>query len=360
MADELSRHADVWIIGPKGAALRRPAQVNVTEVPLNPLWRFLLVSAWKALVNARSWRPDIVLAGSGLTTPAVWLAARAAHAKPIAYLHGLDVAVQHPIYRAIWNPAIRQMGTILVNSRATYELATALGVTASRMHILHPGVKVPAGPQTMKALKCFRQNHDLGEGPLLLSIGRLTSRKGIREFVQHALPSIVRNCPDVTLVVVGDTPSHSLHADIQTRASIQAAADTAGIGQHVRFLGVITEEAQLACAYECANLHVFPVRSLPADPEGFGMVAVEAAAHGLPTIAFATGGIIDAVSEGVSGHLIPPGDYRAFADTVIQSIRASRIKRENCIAFAQCFSWNAFGQRINSLLSIATSRRSDD
>lgn len=359
MADELSRHANVWIVGPEGAAQHGPAQIRVTEAPLRPLWRFLLASAFKALRIARKWRPDIVLAGSGLTAPAALLAAHATGARSIVYLHGLDAAVQHPIYRAIWNPAIRRMDTVLANSSATSELASTLGVTTPRLHVLHPGVQMPAAPQSIKALQRFRQRHELGEGLLLLSIGRLTTRKGLREFVQYALPSIVSNHPDVILIVVGEAPADSLQADVQTRDSIQATADAAGVGQHLRFLGVITDQAQLACAYESAALHVFPVRSLPADPEGFGMVAVEAAAHGLPTIAFATGGIIDAISEGISGHLIPQGDYHAFADSVIQSIRAPRIKREICISFAQRFSWEAFGERISSLLSLAPPQRTD-
>src|SRR3546814_12930756 len=68
--------------------------------------------------------------------------------------------------------------------------------------------------------------------------------------------------------------------------------------------------------YKAASAHIFPVREIPGDPEGFGMVAVEAAAHGVPTIAFATGGIVDAVAEGESGRLIRPGDYGAFAGVV--------------------------------------------
>lgn len=44
-------------------------------------------------------------------------------------------------------------------------------------------------------------------------------------------------------------------------------------------------------------------------PENFGMVAIEAAAHGLPTVAFATGGIVDAVKDGVSGYLVESNNY---------------------------------------------------
>src|SRR5690606_3589327 len=110
-----------------------------------------------------------------------------------------------------------------------------------------------------------------------------------------------------------------LGADIQTVESIQAQAEQTGVAGHLRFLGVITD-AQLATAYEAADVHIFPVRYIPGDPEGFGMVAIEAAAHGTPTVAFATGGVIDAVASGQSGQLVPPGDYAALAQAALEAL----------------------------------------
>lgn len=351
IADELSRHAQVQLIGPEGSAALRPANVPVTEVPLHPLPRFLLASAWQAVAVARRFRPHVVLAGSGLTAPAAWLAARCSGARAHVYLHGLDAAVRHPLYRALWHPAIRRMDGVIANSQPTAELARNLGVAAEKIRIVHPGVTLPATPQTAEALQEFRQRHGLGNKRLLLSVGRLTTRKGLREFVQQALPSIIQAAPDTLLVIVGDAPTDSLHASIQTRTSIQAVADAAGIGQHLRFLGVITNAQELACAYESATLHIFPVRHLPGDPEGFGMVAIEAAAHGLPTVAFATGGIVDAVAEGQSGHLVKPGDYAGLAQTVMQMLANNPTAMStNTIAFAQGFAWSAFGEKMRHTL----------
>ena len=346
IADELSRHAEVRVIGPQGAAALRPSNVEVTEVPLRPLWRFLTASLWHAARTARQWRPDVVLAGSGLTAPAALIAARAASARPAVYLHGLDVAVRHPVYRVLWHPAIRRMDTVIANSSLTSKLAIDAGVDSAALHIVHPGVQMPDAPQPAQALQDFRKRHNLGEGPLLLSIGRLTTRKGLREFVQHSLPEIVRSHPDLTLVVIGDAPADSLHASAQTRESIQAAAEMVGVRRHLRFLGLV-DDATLACAYEAAAVHVFPVRSLSGDPEGFGMVAIEAAAHGLPTVAFASGGVVDAVAEGRSGRLIPQEDYTAFTRAVLRVLDGSRHSWEmHTIEFAGNFAWSAFGQRM--------------
>lgn len=354
IADELSHRADVRVIGPVGAAAQRPAKVAVTEAPLQPLSRFLIVSAWQALRMARAWKPHVVLAGSGLTAPAALLAARAADARACVYLHGLDAAVRHPVYRAIWHPAIRRMDTVIVNSRPTQDLARSLGVDTQKIHIVHPGVTIPESPQPAAALQAFRQRHGLGDARLLLSIGRLTTRKGLLEFVQHALPTIVRNAPDALLTIIGDAPAHSLHAGMQTRESIQAAADAANIGQHLRFLGVITDGTELACAYESAALHVFPVRDLPGDPEGFGMVAIEAASHGVPTVAFASGGIVDAVTPSQSGHLVTPGNYAALARTALSVLgQPATDWRDNAVTVAKGFAWPAFGEKLRTALQLA-------
>ncbi len=352
IADELSRLAELRMVGPAGSASLRPAQVEASEVPLRPLWRFLSASSWQALRIARSWKPDIVIAGSGLTAPAALMAARAAKARACTYLHGLDAAVRHPVYRGLWHPAIRRMDTVIANSVPTAGLARDIGVLESRLRIVHPGVRMPAARRSVDDLRAFRERHGLGDGRLLLSVGRLTTRKGLREFVQQALPAIVRTAPDSKLVIVGDAPSDSLHASVQSRTSIQATADGLGIGQHLRFVGVITDPAELACAYECAALHVFPVRNIPGDPEGFGMVAIEAAAHGLPTVAFATGGIVDAVADGRSGRLVTQGDYAAFASAVLQVLADEKAGWDHrATAFAENFAWPIFGRRMMDALS---------
>jgi len=276
IVDALSRHARVQVVGPAGCAADKPADVGVQEVPLRPLWRFPLASAWHAFRLACRHRPALVLAGSGLTAPAAWWAAGAGGARAGVYVHGLDVAVRHPVYRALWHPVLRRMDVVMVNSGPTAALVHGIGVDAGTVHVVSPGVALPGKAQSPEALRAFRDRHGLGDARLLLSIGRLTRRKGLREFVREAFPAIVRQVPDVQLVVVGDVAKDSLLPGMQTRESIQTEADALGIGAHLRFLGGI-DDLELARAYEAASVHVFPVVELPGDPEGFGMVAIEAA-----------------------------------------------------------------------------------
>ncbi len=348
MADELSKYADVHVVGPAESELQKPANVGFSPAPLRPLSRFLLQAGWQTLRKARSWKPDVVLAGSGLTAPIALVAARLSGAKAAAYVHGLDISVDHAVYRSLWLPAIRRLDRVIANSNPTAELAKAAGVKGERIGIVFPGVTLPGEPTQPST---FRQKYKLGDGPILLSVGRLTTRKGLLEFVRHALPTIAAAHPDVVLAVVGDTPNDSLHATMQSKESLQREADALGLSGNIRFLGLVPDGEPLSDAYRSATVHVFPIRKIAGDPEGFGMVAIEAAAHGLPTVAFANGGVVDAVAPGRSGQLVEIDDYENFAHFTINQIEEATTYRKSCEAFAAGFCWSEFGRGVNHHLA---------
>lgn len=349
MADELSKYAEVKVIGPKGAAAIKPEQVSLTEAPLKPLPLFLLVAFVKALWLALFWRPTIILAGSGLTAPIAWLVSKLCKAQSAAYLHGFDITVKDNLYQRLWAPSFKNMDHIIVNSTPTKRLAFAAGVPERKISVIYPGVSLPEAPQPPEAVRAFKEQHDLVDRKVLLSVGRLTTRKGLREFVELALPGIVQAEPQVVLVVIGAAPKDSLGAGIQTVESIQVQAKRSGVAGHIKFLGVITDKKLLATAYEAADVHVFPVRHIPDDPEGFGMVAIEAAAHGLPSAAFATGGIVDAVRHGESGYLADKNNYNELSQYVLQLLHQP-LSTISIQGFTKGFVWDRFGKGVYSAL----------
>ena len=349
MVEEFAKWASVCVVGPTGSRKDIPDGVDVVEVPLEPLPLFLLNALVQTIKLARRWRPDIVVAGSGLTAPVAEFAARVSQAKSAAYVHGLDVAVDNMLYRKLWVPALRRLDNVVANSRATAQLAKNAGISWARISVVNPGVTIPNLQEDGDALANLRMEKKWNGRPLLLSVGRLTNRKGLREFVVEVLPRIVDCRPDVMLVVIGGAPTNSLHAESQTIESIKAAAANVGVADHLEFLGVITDRARLASIYRTANVHVFPVRDIPNDPEGFGMVALEAAAYGLPTVAYATGGVVDAVAEGISGHLVPCGNGAAFAEAVLTLLNEP-LPSERMVGFAKKFDWNYFGNKITTAL----------
>lgn len=345
MADELSKYAEVKVIGPQGSAELKPQSVSLSAAPLKPLPLFLFIAACKAVWFALRWKPDVILAGSGLTAPIVWLASKLCGAKSAAYLHGFDITVKDRVYQHLWTPTFKKLDSIIVNSTPTKRLAFAAGVPEKKISIVYPGVSLPEHAQPDAAIAAFRQQHGLEGKKIMLSVGRLTTRKGLKEFVEQALPSIVQQVPEAMLVVVGEAPKNSLGARIQSREEIEQAAAQQGLSEHIKFLGVMTDKERLATAYEAADVHVFPVRHIPSDPEGFGMVAIEAAAHGLPTVAFATGGIVDAVAHGQSGYLVEKNNYAQLAEQTVNALN-NPITGQVIVEFAQKFAWDKFGAEV--------------
>jgi len=349
MAHELALEFDLALIGPYGCGTESPSNAQIAEIPAKPLWRFFLSAASKAISTANKFKPDAVLAGSGLAAPFAWLAAKMASARMIVYVHGLDLIASHPIYRMAWCPAIRRADLCIANSRNTARLAAGMGVPQSRIIIVHPGVDIPERPTRANN---FRARFELGDRPVLLSVGRLVLRKGLQEFVENALSHIVARLPNACLVVLGDEAPNTLHGRCGgLRDRIQERAACLGLADNVRFIGP-QDDTTLADAYEAADVHVFPVREVAGDVEGFGMVAAEAAAHGLCSVAFAVGGVPDAIGDGISGRLIMAGDYMQFAASVVEAIenRGDAGLREKARSFAERFRWEHFGDQIRQHL----------
>ena len=355
MFEALSAHdPGSALVGPSGSVACLPEGTRVRELPIASLPATIVASVVRGVGLARATRPDIVLAGSGLTAPAAVAAARTIAAQAAVYLHGLDIVAPSRVYRLAWWPCIRRCSRVLVNSANTRRLAIGAGVDPSRIRIVHPGTDLPDTDPSARAR--YRAGQGIASNtPVLLSVGRLTTRKGLAEFVALAFPQIVAAYPDARLLVIGDQAPDALHPGGGAGFErVRAAAEAGGLSASVTWLGPCSD-AELADAYQAADVHVFPVRDMPGDVEGFGMVAIEAAAHGLPTVAFDVGGVADAVVTGRNGNLVHANDHDAFAravrDVLADPDPAGRSARAR--SFAQAFSWDRFGREVIEALAIA-------
>ena len=89
------------------------------------------------------------------------------------------------------------------------------------------------------------------------------------------------------------------------------------------------------------------------------MVATEAAAWGTPTIAFRVGGVPDAISDELSGRLISPGDYEAFAAAVIEACTEQRYVEDDIRQFASEYSWPKYSMKLRRALDLASAQERD-
>lgn len=352
IADELSKDYDVLLISHSEAKTIAPSKASFYGVILNPLPLFLIFAFIKTFWICLTQRPDILFAGSGLTAPITVFWAKIFRKKSLIYIHGLDIGTDNLAYNLIWVPAIRMADKVIANSTPTFEICVQKGVHQNKLEIIHPGVSFPAPKRNQSLINILKTQFQLEDKKILISVGRLTARKAIREFVENSLPTIIRSHPNTILVIIGDTPSQSLNKNLQSKDSIITIARKHNIQKHILFVGNISDDELLSAWYYLADIHVFPVKHIPDDPEGFGMVAIEAAAHGMPTVAFATGGIVDAIADEKSGFLIEKNNYGQLSEKIIKLlINPSLINNSDCINFAKNFSWNKMKEKFTSLIN---------
>lgn len=344
IADAIHQHFRLLVVGPEGCSSHLPNDVVAREVPIRPLWKFLIFSYIHARKLAKRYQPKIVFCGSGLTAPIGYFVARQVDAKKMVYLHGLDIEADNFFYQCLWPPFFKKMDKIIVNSDFTRNLALARGVPEKKIVILHPGVSLPDLDKKENARNAFRERYGLGNDPLMLYVGRITPRKGLFIFVEKILPDIVDKCEKARLVAIGEEPKAAVAKSGGELERAKRSLKENGLEDRVLFLGSRPQDhPELSEAYFAADVLVFPVQERPGDNEGFGMVAIEAAAHGTPTVAFKAGGVTDAVKNGVSGFLVPAGDIDQFSQRVIDILnRQSKLAGTVVRSFAEGFGWGTF------------------
>jgi len=345
----------VDLVGPSGCSEYVSKSDKAVESPVRPLIAFLASSFIKAVWLAIKSRHEVIFSGSGLTAPAAVFAGRLSSTPAITYIHGLDLIVDNRIYQHLFVPMIRLADLVIVNSHNTAQLAISAGIPADRIEVIHPGVDARDNNSSETD---FRSRFDLHNKEILLSVGRLIPRKGIAEFILHSLPNIVASHPDAVLVVIGAEPEDALKKDASVLKQIKENISQTGLEGHVVLAGKV-DDPILQAAYSEAELCIFPLMEVAGDVEGFGMVAIEAAAHGLPTIAFSVGGVVDAIDDGKTGFLIEPDDYTAFTDACINYLSHNypQVSAASCKKFSASFHWDEFGKKINqSIEKIAQHR----
>ena len=130
----------------------------------------------------------------------------------------------------------------------------------------------------------------------VLFLGRLGERKGSYDLLR-AVARISADFPDLRVLMGGDGEIHKVREE----------AESLGITDRVELLGWVRGSEKAAL------LNRSSVYVLPSYNEGLPMSVLEAMAAGLPIISTPIGGIAEAVTDGVEGCLVQPGDVDALA-----------------------------------------------
>jgi len=185
----------------------------------------------------------------------------------------------------------------------------------------------------------------------LLFIGRLVERKGVEILLKAIV--LLRREADVRLSIVGGGP---------LRSALEELAGELGLGDVVRFAGVVPDGELAEEIRGCDALVLPAIRDSKGDVEGLGVVLIEALLHLRPVVASRSGGIPDIVIDDSTGLLVPPGDVEALAGAVLRLIRepglGPRLALEGAKFVSERFSWGLIIDRLGSLYEgLVTARR---
>ncbi|HRP76479.1 MAG TPA: glycosyltransferase family 4 protein [Rhodocyclaceae bacterium] len=269
-----------------------------------------------------------------------WSVARVIRRPVVIYAHGEEITTwrRSPRRLRAMRFAYRHADKLIANSEFTRDELVKLGVDPDRIAIIHPGVDIDR----------FHPNHEtsdlrarigLGdEHKLILSVGRLSRRKGFDQVIA-ALPRLVANGLDVHHVLIGIG---------EDRSYLEGKAREHGVVERVHFLGHV-ESVDLPRWYCAADVFAMPNRDIDGDTEGFGMVFVEAAACGTPSIAGIAGGTEGAVEDGVTGWRVDGTDLEAVARALNALLGdrslCSKMGLSGAARARKYFSWNAVAER---------------
>ena len=287
-------------------------------------------------------RADRSVVHAGRVLPeglAAWLARLMGGARYACWAHGeeLNYAELSRELSVLMRRIYRDADAILANSRNTAALVEAFGVGSDRIHVVHPGVDVRRFRPNVAGAAVLRTRIGRPNEIVLLTAGRLQRRKG-HVLALRALAGLLPALP-LRYVIVGDG---------EERGRLEQLADSLGVRDRVTFAGAVPAE-ELPAYYAAADLFVHPNRVEGGDFEGFGLVFLEAAASGLPVIGGASGGVPEAVQEGVTGVLVSGTDVeelKAALRSFVTSPDRRRAMGQAGRAWAARFTWERAAETV--------------
>jgi phosphatidylinositol alpha-1,6-mannosyltransferase len=217
-------------------------------------------------------------------------------------LHGAEVTIPGRL------PASRQLLRKVVRSASLLIAAGGYPEAEARRAAggaVPPVVQVPPGVDTerfvpLAAIDKAAARARLGlpaGGPLVVSVSRLVPRKGMDTLIEAAARVAPRH-PDLVVAIAGAGRDHGRLEQLVRRT-----------GAPVRLLGRVPD-VELPGLYGCADVFALCCRTRwrGLEQEGFGIVFLEAAAAGIPSVAGQSGGAAEAVADGETGIVVHDPD----------------------------------------------------
>lgn len=222
---------------------------------------------------------------------------------PLMHLGSLTVRAHFQMTHQI--DAYRCASAVLALSQLEAAEYIRLGVNPACVHLMAMGIEPPRQADDPVTVAAFRKRLDL-QGPIVAFLGANTYDKGAFTLALAAAQLVAAGTP-VTVIYAGPGSDELTGFLARQPADIRAQ-----LQDRVRILGVVDETTKHQLLAACDLL------ALPSQVDTFGIVLLEAWAHGKPVIGANVGGIPDLVRAGQDGLLAPFGDAPALAAAIQQ------------------------------------------
>ena len=241
-------------------------------------------------------------------------------------------------------PVQRAVDRWIAVSRAEVNQFARAGVPRDRVHVVHNGIDLGEF-EALPERGSFRRRHGLGEGPLVLYLGKLTPRKGVDHLVA-ALARLGRD--DVRLVVAGN--------DMGVRDALERQAEDLGVAGRVLFTGLLTGEDRLGALAD-ADVLVYA-----STEEIFGLVPFEGLLCGTPAVVSDDCGCGELVARARAGQLVRYGDPQQLA-SALAGLLDDAPRRQRMVArgrrfIAEQFAWPRIAAQTEAVYRAALGDRS--
>jgi len=248
------------------------------------------------------------------------IAARMAGVETVVHtLHGL---VFHP-YQAAWKNALYirlkriaapLSDAIIGVSQKTIDGALAAGIGTPAQYVkIFSGMELETFLEVRITTGEAKRRLSIPEtAPVVGKIARLFPLKGHHDFLEAAA-RIAAAAPECRFLLVGDGI---------LRRELEEKARTLGIGDRMVFAGLVPPE-EVASYIQAMDVVVHT--SLR---EGIARVIPQAGAVGKPVVTYELDGAPEVVREGVSGFLVPPGDFEGIARKALELLRDPILREE--------------------------------
>ena len=290
-------HRVVLVAHPDGE-LRRRAEEGGEVLPLAPAGEMDFGTGWRLSRVLRDLAPEIVHAHDPHAVAAAAVALSIGVGTPRPAL----VASRRVDFRIRGNSfsrwKYRQVDGFIAASEAIRAMLVEDGIPGDRIHTVHEGIDVDrvggVAPANVHA-EFWMPTH----APVVGNIGALVPHKGQRYLID-AVPLIMREFPDVRLVIVGEG---------ELRPMLEHQIRELHLEKHVILTGFRTDVLALLKGFD-----VFVMSSVT---EGLGTSLLDAMAAARPIVATTAGGIPEVVIDGETGLLVPPRDAHRMAEAIV-------------------------------------------